>query len=188
MVEKLAGKPRVLVLGVGTGRELSALQDAGHSPTGLDFSPEMLAICDRRTRRVPLVEADFWERLPFPEKSFDAAIALHGTLGHPPEDAESLDALARELARVLERPAVVVFEVPTLGMADLIPPTFETEDGRRMTREGTRLHHQDTVVGASIEARLLPTEIYVNAFNAAGFKTESHLQPNKTATLTAKLT
>jgi SAM-dependent methyltransferase len=169
VVAGLLGRKRVLVLGVGTGRELSALLDAGHEPVGLDFSQEMLTLCDRRARRVPLVLADFWQPLPFEAGRFDAAIALHGTLAHPPEDGASLARLAKELARVLARPASVVAEVPTLAMADKIPASLELPDGRRMTREGSHLLHEDTVTGVSIEARLLPAEVYGEAFTGAGF-------------------
>src|SRR5437016_2057046 len=60
---------KVLDLGVGTGRELSALLDAGHDVVGLDVSKAMLERCDRRARRIPLVEADFWGPLPFADAS-----------------------------------------------------------------------------------------------------------------------
>ena len=83
VTRELAKASRVLDLGVGTGRELSMLQDAGHSIVGVDASKEMLAICERRARPVPLVHADFWEPLPFGDASFDAVLALHGTLAHP---------------------------------------------------------------------------------------------------------
>src|SRR5581483_1711734 len=103
---------RVLDLGVGTGRELTLLLDAGYAPTGLDASAAMLARCARRSRPVPLVEADFWQPLPFPAASFEAAIALHGTLAHPPDGSSSLARLAAELARVLAAGGCFVAEAP----------------------------------------------------------------------------
>ncbi len=63
----IEGKRRVLVLGLGTGRELPALLDRGHEVTGLDVSPKMIALCNTRSRTVPTVEADFWQPLPFAE-------------------------------------------------------------------------------------------------------------------------
>lgn len=181
VVAFLAGHTQVLVLGVGTGRELSALLDAGHEPTGLDFSPEMLALCDRRSRRVPLVQADFWQPLPFEDARFDAVIALHGTLAHPPEDGRSLAALAKELARVLRRPGKLVLEVPTLAMAEKVPASLELPDGRRMTREGARLLHEDTVVGVSIVARLLAVEVYEKALADAGFTVTTEMSASGVA-------
>jgi ubiquinone/menaquinone biosynthesis C-methylase UbiE len=96
----LAPTSRTLVLGVGTGRELSTLCDAGHAPTGLDFSERMLEKAARRGRPVPLVQGDFWAPLPFARRSFDGAVALHGTLAHSPSD-DAVRGLARELSRVL---------------------------------------------------------------------------------------
>jgi SAM-dependent methyltransferase len=161
----ISGKPRVLVLGVGTGRELSALLDAGHTPTGLDVSPEMIALCTHRARPVPLVEADLWNELPFADASFDAAVALHGTIAHaPPPEEASLSTLASELARVLEPGGVVVAEVPTRAMLAFLPKELETDDGRAMIVEGDLITHRDTVTGATIDARLLDATAYEQAF------------------------
>ena len=156
---------RVLDLGVGTGRELTALLDAGLSPVGVDASPAMLARCERRARPVPLVLADFWEPpLPFDEASFDAAIALHGTLAHPP-DAAALQALARELARLVRKGGVFVGEVPHPGWLDTLG------DGdlgdRRIRRTGPRsCVCEDLVARASIEARLFDADEWTAAFGA----------------------
>ena len=43
VVGLLEGRRRVLVLGIGTGRELPALLDAGHEVTGIDVSERMVA-------------------------------------------------------------------------------------------------------------------------------------------------
>jgi SAM-dependent methyltransferase len=140
---------RVLDLGVGTGRELSALLDAGHEPTGVDVSAEMLARCARRARPVALVEADFWAPLPFPDASFDAAVALHGTLAHPPAEA-SLPALAAELARVVRAGGALVIEVPAPAWLD------GSGHDERLRRTGpASAVYVDPATGATIETRLL---------------------------------
>jgi SAM-dependent methyltransferase len=101
----------VLCLGLGTGRELPSLFDAGHVPVGVEVSPEMIALCKKR-RRVPhIVEADFYAPLPFANAGFDAVLALHGALAHPP-DVDAYGAVARELARVLRPGGVLLAEVP----------------------------------------------------------------------------
>jgi SAM-dependent methyltransferase len=145
---------RVLDLGVGTGRELSALLDAGHQPTGLDISPAMLARCAARARPVPLVEADLYAPLPFPGQSFDAVLALHGTLAHPPGGL-ALGKLAREIDRVLRPGGVVVIEVPTTrwlaAMSDRPTASFVPHDGARG-------RHVDPVTGAAIEVELLTSD------------------------------
>jgi SAM-dependent methyltransferase len=160
VVRNLPAAPaRVLVLGVGTGRELSALLDAGYSPTGFDVSRAMLARCARRARPVPLVEGDFWSvPLPFETDSFDAAVALHGTLAHPP-DVAAVERLARELARVVARGGRLVIEAPSLGWLDRLPAAYgeESDEGeRRVRRTGAAtLVYEDLVVGGGIEALLL---------------------------------
>jgi SAM-dependent methyltransferase len=147
---------RVLDLGVGTGRELSALLDAGYAPTGLDASGAMLERCARRARPVPLVLADFWQPLPFPTSAFDAAVALHGTLAHPP-DREAIGRLSREVARVVRAGGVWIVEMPSPAWLDQLGAEGRgrvTGDGY-VTRSGPRTCvYEDRVVGASIETYL----------------------------------
>jgi SAM-dependent methyltransferase len=165
VLRALPARARVLDLGVGTGRELSALLDAGHAPTGLDFAREMLALCKRRSRPVPLVEANFWDPLPFPSASFDAALALHGTLTHPPDDG-ALSRLAQDVARVLVPGGVLVAEVPALAWLDRLDATADgagPADGpdRRARRTGAdTFEYEDTVVHACIDARVLGPEAW----------------------------
>lgn len=150
---------RILDLGVGTGRELSVLQDAGHILTGLDASAAMLERCARRARPARMVQWDFWQHpLPFDARSFDAAIALHGTLAHPPDDG-AIARLTRELARIVTAEGVFLAEVPSLAWLDSLDERLPTEvapSDPRVRRTGPRTCTiQDPVVGASIEARLL---------------------------------
>ncbi len=150
-----AAPARVLDLGVGTGRELSALLDAGYAPTGIDVSRAMLDRCARRARIVPLVHADFWAGpLPFDDGAFDAVIALHGTLAHPPDDGAT-SRLGRELARVVHSGAAFVAEVPSPAWLDRLADVPRQAD-RRARRTGSRTCvYEDLVTGASIEATLL---------------------------------
>lgn len=145
----------VLDLGVGTGRELTAMLDAGYAPTGLDASRAMLERCGRRARPVPLVHADFWlPPLPFGDATFGAIVALHGTLAHPP-DAGAMARLARELARIALPGAVFVAEVPSPTWLERLEAIPWQED-RRARRTGRRTCvYEDLVTGASIEATLL---------------------------------
>lgn len=151
---------RLLDLGVGTGRELSALLDAGHSPTGLDFSEEMLAICKRRARPVPLVLGDLWQTLPFPDGAFDAVVALHGTLAHPESDA-ALARLPAELARVLSPTGVLVAEVPSPAWLATLDEK-ENADSELFARRtaSDRCVHEDTVARVAIEAVFLSEEAW----------------------------
>jgi SAM-dependent methyltransferase len=145
---------RVLDLGVGTGRELSALLDAGYAPTGVDISRAMLERCARRARPVPLVRADFWAvPLPFDDGAFDAVVALHGTLAHPP-DPDAIARLGRELARAVRSGGRFVAEVPSLAWLDHLADVPQAD--RRARRTGPRTCvYEDLVTGASIAATLL---------------------------------
>jgi SAM-dependent methyltransferase len=158
VLRELPSSPgRVLDLGVGTGRELSALLDAGHIPTGVDVSSRMLERCSRRSRPVALVHADLWRPLPFGDRSFDAAVALHGTLAHPP-DEEAIARLAQELARVIGSAGMWISEVPSPRWLEHLHRLPEPGE-RSVRRTGPQTCvYEDHVVGACIEARFLTEE------------------------------
>lgn len=158
VLRELPATGRVLDLGVGTGRELSALLDAGLQVVGVDASRPMLERCARRARPVPLVQADFWGPLPFDDASFDAAIALHGTLAHPPDDA-AVARLAAEVGRVVRPGGVWVVEVPSPAWLDAAPK----EDGRLARTGPTTGLYEDVPTGATIEVRLLSADAWTAA-------------------------
>jgi SAM-dependent methyltransferase len=164
-IARLPPASRVLDLGVGTGRALSALLDAGHAPTGLDVSAEMLAQCARRARPVPLVQADFWQPLPFEDRAFDGALALHGTLAHPPHES-SLPQLVAELGRVLRPGGVFVAEVPApawLDALDALPA--EADAPFAIRRSGVAsCTHEDRVARVSISGVALSRERWESIF------------------------
>ncbi|MGO8998579.1 MAG: class I SAM-dependent methyltransferase [Polyangiaceae bacterium] len=162
---------RVLDLGVGTGRELGALQDAGYDVTGLDVSSAMLVLCGRRARPAPLVLADLWAPLPFADASFDAVISLHGTLVHPPDRA-AYKRLAGELARVLRADGVFLAEVPARDwVRRLAAAGIEEGDARVVRIADDRLLHEDRAAGMAIEA-IVPSEAEWQEAFAEGFDVE----------------
>jgi SAM-dependent methyltransferase len=157
---------RVLDLGVGPGREVPALLDAGHAVTGVDLSPAMLERCTRRSRPIPLVEADFWQKLPLADASFDAAIALHGTLAHPPDEG-AVARLGAELARVVTPGGVLVVEVPAPAWLELLASMPATDDRVvHRTGPGTCVF-EDRTARASIAVRLLTAEQWTAALSPA---------------------
>ena len=155
VVAELPAPPaRVLDLGVGTGRELSALLDAGLEPTGVDVSPEMIARCARRARPIPLLCADFWQPLALGDQSFDGVVALHGTLAHSPDD-EAIGRLGGELARIVRPGGALVAEVPAPAWLDRLA-SLPAGDDRGLVRTGPgSCVFEDRVAGASIGARVL---------------------------------
>ncbi len=167
---------RVLDLGIGTGRELPALLDAGHEIVGVDVAPRMIELVTKRSRPVAVVLLDFWlEPLPFADASFDAAIALHGSLAHPPEDAAAaMKKLAAELARVLKPTAIVLVEVPSPGFVKALADA--DADVVRATG-ADRLVHEDKAADVAIEARAFPPERWIEAFSSHFATTSLALSP-----------
>jgi SAM-dependent methyltransferase len=160
----------VLDLGVGTGRELPALLDAGYAPTGLDVSRAMIDRCARRARPIPLLRADFWtERLPFESGAFDAAVALHGTLAHPPDEG-ALERLGIELARVVRGGGRLVIEAPSPAWLEQAGKDGKVSLGadRAVRRTGERsCVYDDLVTGASIAASFLDENEWKSVLAAA---------------------
>ena len=109
----------------------------------------MLERCGGARGRCRSCAADFWGPLPFDDGSFDAAIALHGTLAHPPDD-QAVACLARELARVVRPGGAFVAEVPAPAWIDRA-----TADARVRRTGSNTASYVDAVTGARIEARLL---------------------------------
>jgi len=97
-----AGGGHVLDVATGTGLVAATLLRRGFHVTGLDQSPEMLAVARARLgRRVHLVEASA-ESIPFPDESFD-----HLTFTYLLRYVDDQRATLAELARVV-RPGGVV--------------------------------------------------------------------------------
>jgi SAM-dependent methyltransferase len=62
--------------GIGTGRLAAPLTQRGYRVTGVDVSRAMLSLLRRRSRTIACQQADV-TRLPYPDATFDWAIAVH---------------------------------------------------------------------------------------------------------------
>jgi SAM-dependent methyltransferase len=95
----------VLDAATGHGTTAIAAARAGGRVTGLDLTPELLAIARHRADaagvRVDWVEADM-TAMPFPDRSFDRVLSTFGTMVAPDQRA-----MAAELVRVC-RPGGVI--------------------------------------------------------------------------------
>ena len=89
----------------GTGRLMSLLRRRGLRPTGCDISIAMMAVARRQLAAVPLVASDI-QHLPYPRKSFDAAICI-GLLMHL--DGEARIGALRQLASVARERVIVQY-------------------------------------------------------------------------------
>lgn len=104
MLAAECGDP-ILELGCGTGRVLLPLATAGHSITGVDVSPALLARAEEKahkqgvTTNIRLVKADL-RTFDLPEKQFAFAFCTSNTLMHftsPEEQVAVLRNAARHL-------------------------------------------------------------------------------------------
>lgn len=96
----VAGAPRVLDAGCGSGRLTLALGQAGAEVTGIDTNAAQLAKARRRAgdaaAELMLYEADFNRALPFADASFDAVTSRLALM-----TADDPVSTLRELRRVL---------------------------------------------------------------------------------------
>ena len=91
---------KVLDLGCGNGKTAAALLESGADVTGLDFSSEAVASCERLFgAKAEFLQGDV-RTLPFPDEAFDRVLAFH-VLEHLSE--EDFPRGLSEAARVLRK-------------------------------------------------------------------------------------
>ncbi len=101
IVREIALSPRLLEVGVGTGRIAVPLAEAGVRVAGIDISPKMLAVLREKRRDVDVMLAEA-SHPPLRDAAFDAALFVH-ILHLVPDAAATLRAVMR-----LVRPGGVV--------------------------------------------------------------------------------
>jgi SAM-dependent methyltransferase len=126
---------RVLDVGCGTGRLVEALAERGVDASGVDSSPEMLAVARRKLPHGTFVQAPA-ERLPFPDGAFDRVVfslVVH-LLDRPAALGE-----ARRVLSTDGTAAVVTFDRSHFGGYYLQQyfPSIRAIDERRFPDEST---------------------------------------------------
>jgi SAM-dependent methyltransferase len=86
---------RLLDIGCGSGYALRLAAELGARVTGLDLTPELLAIAAERAPEATVVQAGM-DSLPFPDSSFDAAVGFNAF-----QFADDPAVAVREAARVV---------------------------------------------------------------------------------------
>ena len=93
---QVAAKMSILDVGCGPGYVSAAAAERGATPTGLDFSAEMIAIAKKMWPRIEFREGDA-QSLPFADETFDRVVANFALL-HLAEPKQAM----REASRVLK--------------------------------------------------------------------------------------
>lgn len=96
----------IIDVGCGTGALCGVLVEEGFTVTGVEPAEKMLDIARRKTagQKITFLEGDALVGLPFPDKSFDVAIASYVAHGLQPEDRQKL---YREMSRVARELVIV---------------------------------------------------------------------------------
>jgi SAM-dependent methyltransferase len=123
-----AAAKTLLELGCGTGAILAGLREE-FAVTGLDRSPEMLAVAAARLPSTPLVQADMTSFAL--DTRFDVVICVFDTLNHLPLFSEWL-ALFERAYEHLDDGGLFIFDVNTTGRLRGLegpPAYFEEVEG-----------------------------------------------------------
>lgn len=125
----LAGRHAVVDAGCGTGRHAAALAEAGFDVTGLDSSPELIAVARERAPEVRFEVGDL--RSWAPAEPADGVLC-RGVLNDFVEDADRQAALDG-LAHMLRPGGLLIADVRELGRTreryDHEPVVVRTGDG-----------------------------------------------------------
>ncbi len=128
---------RVLDLGCGTGLHTVQLAQYGREVVGIDISPEMIRLAQRRVEdaglsdRVRFVVSEI-DNIPSAiGEQFDAAISMFGALNHIPDLSFTL----QNVARALRSGAPLIF---TVANAERILSRTQSSNGWIQLRVGTR--------------------------------------------------
>jgi SAM-dependent methyltransferase len=133
---ELAAGSRVLELGCGNGKTLSAICGLSLEVVAVDISPLALALCRLQAPQAGLLLADACH-LPFREDSFDVVLAFH-VAGHLLKEGREL--LACEAGRVLSRGGRLLlreFEAGDMRAGQ----GKEVEQGTFLRGQGTVTHY-----------------------------------------------
>ncbi|MCL1811568.1 MAG: class I SAM-dependent methyltransferase [Methanomassiliicoccaceae archaeon] len=122
---------RVLDIGCGNGKTTATLIKMGMDVTGLDFSPTAISQCigafgDKA--KFTIAECD---HMPFPDRSFDAAIAVH--IFEHLDDTQVRDTV-KEISRVLVPGGLVLVRSFAVGDA--------RSEGRDRNRRGNGIEYR----------------------------------------------
>ena len=169
------GGRETLDVGCGEGRVGRELVRFGHRVTGVDSSPTLAALA-REAGGYERVVCASAARLPFPDRTFDIAIAFMSLM-----NIDEPAPVVREIARVLEPGSVLCVAIvhPLNGTESATADYFRTHRAPMVVeRDGLRMSFEDVQ---------RPLEAYAGALTAAGFAIEELREPRAEAESSAEV-
>jgi SAM-dependent methyltransferase len=151
LAKSLEGCRTVLDVGVGTGRFAKPLSDIGFEVTGVDVSRRMLLKArEKGLERLLLGDA---YKMPFRDKSFDAAIIIH--VLHVVVDWATV---MQDLGRVTRGNVMSILRVP---QGAITPPVAATGNPAPQSRMGypVRTQHRMWQNELELRARVRPLKL-----------------------------
>ena len=167
---------RLLEVGCGEGRVARDLADRGHTVTGLDISPSLVAAAAEADSRPSFVVGDA-AALPFPDAAFDIVVSYNSLI-----DVADMRTAVAEAGRVL-RPGghfCVCVPHPLSDAGEFVG----THDDARFVVEGSYLAESDYEflsdrdgIRFRFASRRYPLEAYSRALEDAGLALEALREP-----------
>lgn len=124
------GIRNVLDIGCGTGALALAFSELGYEVTAVDASAAMVMIARRNLRGtgVSVVQGDFFEKLPFEDRSFDLLVASYVAHGHKHEGREKF---YKECRRICNKEVLIHEFFPNRNPLIFAVEFFERSDYRK---------------------------------------------------------
>ena len=126
----------ILDLGVGGGRTTEYLSSIARRYVGVDYAPEMVAICRAKYPQLEFQTADAADLSTFADGSFDAVVFAFNGLDYIPSD-ENRGKCLQECRRVLRMEGTLIFSTHN-PRAILIRPLWDQQRVRRFAEKLAR--------------------------------------------------
>lgn len=188
LVEALLGEgiagARVLDIGCGAGALAAPLSESGAEVTGLDLSPDLLALARLRAPRATFLEASLYAWDPPPADAICAIGEVVNYMADPRAGEAGLAGFLSRAARALPPGGLLLFDAAAPGRGSSRSYTegpgwavgsISEEAGETLTRRITTFRRTDDAWRRSQEVHnlaLLAPDRVLGALEAAGFRAE----------------